>query len=115
MLAGFLVSILAPSSTAVALLAVEAINAGYVALQQMLALMLGANVGFTLTVQLLAFKFYVYNAVFIAVGVPLYLFGKRQGVHGAGQVLLGIGFLLLAIEICPRQSLRGKTARKCAR
>jgi len=99
MLAGFLVSILAPSSTAVALLAVEAINAGYVALQQMLALMLGANVGFTLTVQLLAFKFYIYNAVFIAVGVPLYLFGKRQGVRGTGQVLLGIGFLLLAIEV----------------
>lgn len=99
LLAGFLVSILAPSSTAVALLAVEAINAGYVVLQQMLALMLGANIGFTITVQLLAFKFYIYNAVFIALGVPLYLFGRRQSIRGAGQVLLGIGFLLLAIEI----------------
>ena len=97
--AGFLVSILAPSSTAVALLAVEAINAGYVALQQMLALMLGANIGFTITVQLLAFKFYIYNAIFIAVGAPLYLFSHRQKVRGAGQALLGIGFLLLAIEI----------------
>jgi phosphate:Na+ symporter len=99
MSAGFLVSILAPSSTAVALLAVEAVNAGYVALPQMLALMLGANVGFTLTVQLLAFKFYIYNCVFLAVGVPLYLFGRRQTVRGAGQMLLGIGFLLLAIQI----------------
>ena len=43
MSAGFLVSILAPSSTAVALLAVEAVNAGYVALPQMLALMLGLH------------------------------------------------------------------------
>jgi phosphate:Na+ symporter len=99
MTSGFLVSILAPSSTAVALLAVEAINAGYVALQQMLALMLGANIGFTITVQLLAFKFYIYNAIFIAVGAPLYLFSRRQTVRGAGQALLGIGFLLLAIEI----------------
>jgi phosphate:Na+ symporter len=97
--AGFLVSILAPSSTAVALLAVEAINAGYVALQQMLALMLGANIGFTITVQLLAFRFYVYYAVFIALGAPLYLFSRRQTVRGAGQALLGIGFLLLAIEV----------------
>ncbi|HXI83755.1 MAG TPA: Na/Pi cotransporter family protein [Verrucomicrobiae bacterium] len=98
-LAGFLVSILAPSSTAVALLAVEAVNAGYVALQQMLALMLGANIGFTITVQLLAFKFYIYNSVFIAVGASLYLFSHRQTARGAGQALLGIGFLLLAIEM----------------
>ena len=99
MLAGFLVSILAPSSTAVALLAVESVNAGYVALQQMLALLLGANVGFTITVQLLAFKFYIYNAVFLAVGMPLYLFSRRQNIRGAGQMLLGIGFLLLAIQV----------------
>ena len=84
-LAGFLISILAPSSTAMALLSVEAVSAGYAALQQVLALMLGANVGFTITVQLLAFKFYVYNAYFIAIGVPLYLFNKRQNVLGAGQ------------------------------
>lgn len=98
-LAGFLISILAPSSTAMALLSVEAVSAGYAALQQVLALMLGANVGFTITVQLLAFKFYVYNAYFIAIGVPLYLFNKRQNVLGAGQALFGVGFLLLAIQI----------------
>jgi phosphate:Na+ symporter len=98
-LAGLVVSILTPSSTAVALLSVEAINAGYVTFQQVLALMLGANIGFTITVQLLAFKFYIFNAVFIAVGVPLFLFGKRQNVRGAGQTLLGIGFLLLSIQM----------------
>jgi phosphate:Na+ symporter len=99
LLAGFLISILAPSSTAMSLLSVEAVSAGYATLPQILVLMLGANVGFTITVQLLAFKFYVFNAVFIAVGVPLYLFSKRQGGLGAGQALLGIGFLLLAIQV----------------
>ncbi len=98
LLAGFLVSILTPSSTAVALLSVEAINAGYLALPQVLALMLGANVGFTLTVQLLAFKFYVYNAVFLAVGVPLYVFSRRLTWRGAGQAIMGVGLLLLAIQ-----------------
>lgn len=97
--AGLLISILTPSSTAVALLSVEAINAGYVTFQQVLALMLGANIGFTVTVQLLAFKFYIYNAIFITAGVPLFVFGRRQSVRGAGQLLLGIGFLLLAIQI----------------
>ena len=99
LLAGFLISILAPSSTAMSLLSVEAVSAGYATLRQILVLMLGANVGFTITVQLLAFKFYVYNAVFIAVGVPLYLFSRRQSSLGAGQALLGIGFLLLAIQV----------------
>ena len=82
-----------------ALLSVDAVNGGYATLRQILALMLGANVGFTVTVQLLAFKFYLYNAIFIAIGVPLYLFSKRQNVLGAGQAVFGIGFLLLAIQV----------------
>ncbi len=99
LLAGFLLSILTPSSTAVALLSVEAMNAGYVTLPQVLVLMLGAGIGFTVTVQLLAFKFYIYNAVFIVIGAPLFLFERRQALKGIGQALLGIGFLLLAIQI----------------
>ncbi|MGA2220635.1 MAG: Na/Pi cotransporter family protein [Verrucomicrobiia bacterium] len=99
LLAGLLVSIVMPSSTAVALLSMEAINAGYMTFQHGLVLMLGANVGFTVTVQLLAFKFYIYNAVFIVSGAPFYLFGKRLNVRGAGQALLGTGFLLLALQV----------------
>ena len=97
--AGLLIAILTPSSTAVALLSVEAINAGYVTFQQVLALMLGANIGFTITVQLLAFKFYIYSTMFLAVGAPLFLFSKRHNVKGAGQAILGLGFLLLSIQI----------------
>jgi phosphate:Na+ symporter len=99
LVAGLTLAILTPSSTAVALLSVEAIHAGYVTVQQALALMLGANIGFTVPVQLLAFKFYIYNAVFIALGVPLSLFCSRQQWRGAGQMLLGIGLLLLSIQI----------------
>jgi len=99
MVAGFFVSVLLPSTTAVSLLAVEAIDAGYVTLPHMLALMLGANIGFTVTVQLLAFKFYIFNAIFIVTGAPLYLFNQRQSTRGLGQVLLGIGFLLLSIGV----------------
>lgn len=99
LLAGFCISILTPSSTAVALFAVEAITGGFMTFQQVLALMLGAGIGFTLTVQLLAFKFFVYNAVFLIVGIPPYVFSKRLQWRGAGQALMGIGFLLLAIQL----------------
>lgn len=96
---GFGVSILTPSSTAVALLAVESINAGYANLPQMLALMLGANIGFTITVQLLAFKFYVYSGFFIVPGAAIYLFAKRAQTRGGGLAILGVGILLLAIQM----------------
>lgn len=99
LMAGFWLSILIPSSTGVALLSVEAIHAGYVTLPQVLAVMLGANIGFTVTVQLLAFKFYIYYAAFLVIGIPVYVFGSRQQLRGAGQMVAGIGFLLLAIQI----------------
>ncbi len=44
---GFLMSILTPSSTAIALLAMEAVQAGYIGVHQVLIFMLGANIGFT--------------------------------------------------------------------
>ncbi|MDD2707776.1 MAG: Na/Pi cotransporter family protein [Verrucomicrobiae bacterium] len=96
---GFAVSILTPSSTAVALLSVEAINAGYVTFQQMLVFMFGANIGFTLTVQLLAFKFYVFNSVFFVCGMPFFLFSRSRSGKGFGRFLLGMGFLLLSIQV----------------
>lgn len=99
LVAGFGISILTPSSTAVALLAVEAINGGFMTFAQVLALMLGANIGFTVTVQLLAFKFYVYYPVFLTFGIPVYVFSKSTAWRGAGQAVLGVGFLLLAIQL----------------
>ncbi len=99
LLTGFLMSILTPSSTAISLLVMEAVGAGYLGVHQVLIFMLGANIGFTLTVQLLAFKFYTYNSVFIAVGAPLYLFTRRQNLRGTGRILLGIGFLLLSFQL----------------
>ena len=99
LLAGLGISILTPSSTAVALLAVEAITGGFMTFQQVLALMLGANIGFTLTVQLLAFKFFIYYPVLLVAGIPVYIFSQRIHWRGAGQAVLGIGFLLLALQL----------------
>jgi phosphate:Na+ symporter len=90
--AGLLISILTPSSTAVALLSVEAINAGYMGFQQVLALMLGANLGFTITVQLLAFKFYAYYGLFVVPGGRcIYSTGNRR-CGGPGCCCLGLVF-----------------------
>lgn len=99
MFVGLGLALLIPSSTGVAFLSVEAMSAGYLALTQMLAVMLGANIGFTVTAQFLALKFYDYNAVFLAIGVPLFIFGRRRLPRGLGQMLMGLGFLFLSIQI----------------
>src|ERR1043165_6976799 len=53
-ISGVIVGILAPSSTTVSLLAVQTVQAGQMTARQMLAVMLGANIGLTILVQLVA-------------------------------------------------------------
>ena len=65
----------------------------------MLAVVLGANVGITISVQLLAFRLQEYSGVFLVSGGIGFLFLKRPIFRGAGQMLLGIGLVFLAMGI----------------
>jgi phosphate:Na+ symporter len=76
-LAGLVVAIVAPSSTTVSLLAVSAVSAGHMTTRQMLLVMLGANLGLTVTVQVLALEIQDYAAIVILVGVGLFQFTSR--------------------------------------
>ena len=61
--------------------------------------MLGANVGITISVQLLAFRLQDYSGIFLLAGGIGFLFLKRAIFRGAGQMLLGIGLVFLAMGI----------------
>lgn len=61
--------------------------------------MLGANVGITISVQLLAFRLQNYSGIFLLAGGIGFLFLKRAIFRGAGQMLLGIGLVFLAMGI----------------
>jgi len=61
--------------------------------------MLGANVGITISVQLLAFRLQDYSGIFLLAGGIGFLFLKRTIFRGAGQMLLGIGLVFLAMGI----------------
>ncbi len=97
--AGLGVSVLAPSSTTMSLLAVQTVRAGHLTPRQMLTIMLGANIGLTVMVVLIALGLQGFAPIIILFGVVLYQFTKGNRTRGVGQVLLAIGFIFLAIGI----------------
>lgn len=97
--AGLAFGSVAPSSTAQTLLTMQLLNAGKLPPERMLVFLLGANVGITVTVQLIAFRFFDYNAVFLLAGVVAYLWARSETARGAGQTLLALGFIFLAMDL----------------
>jgi phosphate:Na+ symporter len=96
---GTVVGTLAPSSTALSLITLQMLNAGQLTAERMLAVLLGANVGITVTVQLLAFHIQDYAGLFILVGVLGFQFLNREVLRGVGQCLLSLGFIFLAMKL----------------
>jgi phosphate:Na+ symporter len=64
-----------------------------------LALMLGANVGTTLIVQVLSFNVSPVSSVLFLIGLVAFNWGRRTWVRDAGRALIGLGLMLLALHI----------------
>jgi phosphate:Na+ symporter len=67
--------------------------------RQTLAVILGADIGATLTVQLIAFHITDYAVLLIGVGLVFTLFAKRTFARNVGQGVLGFGFVVLSLKI----------------
>jgi phosphate:Na+ symporter len=98
-LAGIVAGSLAPSSTAIAILSTQMLSRTALTAGPMLAVVLGANVGITVAVQLLSFRLEHYAGIFLVVGGIFYLYLKRPTFRGSGQILLALGFILLAMQL----------------
>ncbi len=96
---GVVVGTLAPSSTAISLVTMQMMNAGQLTAERMFALLLGANVGITVTVQLMALRLQDYAGAFILIGVLAFQFLRRDVLRGTGQCLLALGFIFLAMQM----------------
>lgn len=96
---GVVVGTLAPSSTAISLVTMQMMNAGQLTAERMFALLLGANVGITVTVQLMALRLHDYAGAFILFGVLAFQFMRREVLRGTGQCLLALGFIFLAMQM----------------
>ncbi|MEP6884017.1 MAG: Na/Pi cotransporter family protein [Gammaproteobacteria bacterium] len=98
-LAGAFVTGLLQSSTATGLMAASFVTGGTLDLAPALAVMLGANVGTTLVVQILSFDIGVVTPVLLLTGVIAFKRGGRTRTRDLGRVVIGIGLMLLALHI----------------
>ncbi|MBU0724489.1 MAG: Na/Pi cotransporter family protein [Alphaproteobacteria bacterium] len=98
-LAGFGVTAILQSSTATALMATSFAAGRIVDLVPALAIMLGANVGTTVIVQILAFDIALVSPVLILVGVIAFKRGGQTRVRDLGRVSVGLGLVLLALHL----------------
>jgi len=87
------------SSSATSVLAIGFVNSGLMTFNQALGIILGANVGTTITAQLVAFKLTKYALPILTVGFVLYFVCKKQTWKYLGYCLLGCGILFLGLSI----------------
>ena len=97
--AGLLVTAVLQSSTATALLVASFAASGFVSLVAGLAIMLGANVGTTLIVQVLSFNVSSVAPALFFVGLIAFNRGRRTWIRDLGRVAIGLGLMLLALHI----------------
>ena len=97
--AGLGITAVLQSSTATGLMTTSLVTRGLVGLVPGLALMLGANVGTTLIVQVLSFNVSTVSSVLFLIGLVAFNRGRRTWVRDVGRALIGLGLMLLALHI----------------
>ena len=97
--AGLGLTALLQSSTATGLITSSFAAEGLVSLVPALAIMLGANVGTTLIVQVLSFNISAVAPIFFIIGLTAFRAGARSRIKDIGRVFIGLGLMLLALHI----------------
>ena len=98
-LVGTGVTAILQSSSATTVMIVGFVNAGLLALRQAIGVIMGANIGTTITAQLIAFNLTDYALHAVAIGAFLYLFGNREKINQIGQGIMGFGMLFLGLAV----------------
>ena len=99
MLVGAGVTSLIQSSSATTVMLVGFVNAGLMTLRQAIGVILGADIGTTITAQLIAFKLTDYALPIIGLGMGMSIFAKKKFYKSIGEFLFGFGILFLGLKI----------------
>ncbi|MEG0157544.1 MAG: Na/Pi symporter, partial [Anaerovoracaceae bacterium] len=96
---GTLCTAVLQSSSATTVMVIGFVSAGLMKLPQAVSVILGANIGTTITAQLIAFKIGDYAWIFVFVGFVMYFFIKhKEKVNQIGQVIFAFGLLFVGIN-----------------
>ena len=96
---GGVLTVLLQSSTALTVMLVGLAHAGVVTLAQAMPILLGADLGTTLTVQLIAFKVDRYALLIVTAGFVVMLFGKKQRTTFLGTLVFGFGLIFFGMKL----------------
>ena len=98
-LTGTVVTAMVQSSSATTVMLIGFVTAGLMTLQQAVGMILGANIGTTVTAQLIAFKLSALALPAITVGVGLKFFSQQKKTRYIGEVILGFGLLFYGMTV----------------
>ena len=98
-LAGTFVTILIQSSTAVTVMTVGLVSAGFMNLRQAIGVIMGANIGTTFTAFIIGIDVGEFSLPILAIGIFLIIFFKAKRIQYVGQILFGIGGLFYGLDL----------------
>ena len=96
---GIAVTMVIQSSSATDMMVIGFVNSNLMSLTQAIGVIMGANIGTTITAQITAFNLSAYAPIILFLGAVMYLFIKQNLVKHIGEVILGFGMLFLGISI----------------
>lgn len=97
MLVGVVFTAIIQSSSATTVMVVSFVNSGLMDLMQAAGVIMGANIGTTVTSQLIAINLSDWAPLFVMIGVVMSIFCKNQKITRLGDVILGFGILFMGL------------------
>ncbi|MBU4129557.1 MAG: Na/Pi symporter, partial [Proteobacteria bacterium] len=99
MIVGAFVTMVIQSSSATTVMLVSFVQAGLLTLVQSMGVILGADIGTTITAQMIAFKLTDYALLMVAIGFAMKLAGKTERAKSVGDIILGFGILFFGMKL----------------
>ncbi|MCK5808667.1 Na/Pi cotransporter family protein [bacterium] len=96
---GFLITAIIQSSSATTVMTVGFVNASLITMRQAIGVVLGANIGTTVTGWIVTLKIVKYSLPLIGTGVMMLFFSRKQNLRYIGEILFGFGLLFLGMTI----------------
>ena len=97
--AGAFVTAVIQSSSVTTVLVVGFISAGLMSLSQSIGIIMGANIGTTITAQIIAFKITKYALVMVAIGFGMLFISKKEKIKQYGMMLMGLGLIFFGMQL----------------
>ncbi|GEN84377.1 sodium:phosphate symporter [Sporosarcina luteola] len=98
-LVGIIVTVLIQSSSGTTVITVGLVSAGFMTLRQAIGVIMGANIGTTITAFIIGLDVGAYALPIMAVGAFLIFFMRKNSVKNIGEVIFGFGGLFLGLEL----------------